>query len=79
MENQIRELISRNFNSVRRAWLALDDDHDGLIEPAEFIRLMGNSLEMDFRDLEKLMSEHGGHRGTMSYEDFSKWMGAAIQ
>lgn len=29
LENQLRELISRNYNSVRRAWLALDFNHDG--------------------------------------------------
>jgi hypothetical protein len=37
----------------------LDDNHDGKIEPKDFIRLYGHSVEIDYRDLEKIMTEKG--------------------
>jgi Ca2+-binding EF-hand superfamily protein len=59
--------------------LALDDDHDGRIEPKDIIRIFGNSVEIDYKDLEKIISERANGKPVLNYSDFSKWMGNAIQ
>jgi hypothetical protein len=59
--------------------LALDDNHDGQIEPKDLIRLFGNSVEIDYKDLEKIMKERGNGKKMLNYADFSRWMGNAIQ
>jgi Ca2+-binding EF-hand superfamily protein len=59
--------------------LALDDNHDGKIEPKDIIRLFGNAMDIDYKDLEKIMNERSKGKPELKYGDFSKWMGNAIQ
>jgi Ca2+-binding EF-hand superfamily protein len=65
---------------VRRAFLDLDFDHDGVITPQDLIRYFGpGSKDIDFNDLTKLLKEKDStKRGQLSYADFSKWVGGAI-
>lgn len=82
LENKIRDKLSTQFKSVRDAWLCLDEDHSGDIDAHDFIRMLGNSVEIDCRDLEKIMSEYADPSKKtvcLSYSQFSKWMGNAIQ
>jgi hypothetical protein len=83
LENKIRDRLKNNYSSVRKAFLDLDYNHDGFVEPTDIIRMFGFNVEIHFDDLLKIMSEkastkdaNGGVR--LNYSDFSKWLGAAI-
>ena len=51
LENMLRLKLQGNFISVRKAFLSLDDNHDGKIEPKDIIRLFGNSMDINYNEL----------------------------
>jgi Ca2+-binding EF-hand superfamily protein len=72
--------LNSNYETVRKAFLALDADHDGYITVEDFLRgFEGNDL--NFNDLKKLIeskSKDTYNKGKLSYEDFSSWVGNSI-
>jgi len=58
---RLDRIISRKFStvwvSVRKAFLELDQDRDGLIEAADIARYFGDEDSIDLGDLKKLMHE----------------------
>ena len=81
LNQQICNKISNNFNSVNKAFLTLDQNHDGLIEPKDLVALYGTHLTIDLPDLVKIMERVNSKRdgtGFLNYPDFSKWMGNEI-
>lgn len=60
LNEQICFKISRNFTSVNKAFLTLDQDHDGLIEPKDVIALYGTHITIDYSDLLKIMESKNG-------------------
>mgnify|MGYP003353047939 CR=1 FL=1 len=43
LEQDIKEKICNNFNSVRKAWLELDEKHVGYITAEEIAKFLGAS------------------------------------
>jgi hypothetical protein len=41
IERKLRIKLSNNYDSVRKAFLAMDSDHDGFITIEDFMRLFG--------------------------------------
>ena len=78
----IKTRFSNNFDSVRKAFLILDSDHDGLITNEDFLRIFGAETLADpnmVQDLKKLMKEKDSKKlGKINYEDFSAWVGSSI-
>jgi Ca2+-binding EF-hand superfamily protein len=54
LENKIRIKLKNDYTSVRKAFLNLDRDRDGFIEPTEIIRSYGNSIDIDYELLEAI-------------------------
>jgi len=65
---------------VRKAFLDLDQDHDGFVTGKDILRFFGQSTnEIDFDDLMKIIKDQDSKkRGMLNYADFSKWMGCVI-
>ena len=71
--------LNSNYDSVRKAFLAIDQDHDGFITIEDFLKTFEEMGELDYHDIKKLINSKdkiGG--GKMSYEDFSDWLGNCI-
>ena len=80
IEKILKIKLNSNYETVRRAFLALDADHDGLIAVEDFLRGFGEN-DLNFNDLRKLIeskSKDPANRGKLSYEDFSAWLGNSI-
>jgi Ca2+-binding EF-hand superfamily protein len=65
---------------VRKAFLDLDTDHDGYISVEDVLRYFGTDNEFSYQDLKKLMQDKDvtNRTGSLSYQDFSKWVGNYI-
>jgi len=47
--------FSNCYESVRKAFLALDSDYDGYITVEDILRYFGNEKEINYNDLKKLI------------------------
>jgi hypothetical protein len=54
LENKIRIKLKNEFTSVRKAFLTLDRDRNGFIEPTEIIKMYGNSFDINYELLEAI-------------------------
>lgn len=61
--------------SVRRAFLDLDQNKDGLIEQDDILRYFGDDI--DQRDLQKLLAQKS-ISGKLNCTDFTNWVGESI-
>ena len=78
---QICFKISRNFTSVNKAFLTLDQDHDGWVEPKDIVAVYGAHIDIDYADLVKIMENVSSRKdgtGRINYADFSLWLGNEI-
>jgi Ca2+-binding EF-hand superfamily protein len=89
LEKVLREKLSNNWDSVRKAFLGLDTDYDGYITVEDILRNFGNSsgpafnggagANFNFNDLQKILIEKDSTgQGRIGYADFSKWVGNSI-
>ena len=75
----MKQKLKNNYTSVRKAFLDMDADHDGLITIEDFLRNFGDNKDFSFNDLKKLIESKGNFQnGKISYEDFSAWLGGCI-
>ena len=71
--------FSNCYESVRKAFLALDTDYDGFITVEDILKYFGNEKDLNYNDLKKLMIDKDSKKeGKIGYSDFSKWLGNAI-
>jgi len=76
MEKLLKEKLSNNWVSVRKAFLDLDSDYDGFISVEDFAKLVGGSSTFDFNILKILIKmKNSGQSQEVNYTDFSKWFG----
>ena len=79
LDSNLKHKFQSNWVSVRKAFLDLDFDHDGLINAEDIIRFFGPSAKnIDFNDL-LLLLRSKSKNGVLDYCDFSKWIGGVIQ
>jgi len=79
LEVRLKTKFSSCFESVRKAFLALDTDYDGFVTVEDILKYFGNETEFNFNDLKKLIVDKDIKReGRLSYMDFSRWLGGAI-
>ena len=57
LDQLIKSKFSSLWVSVRKAFLDIDGDKDGLIMPEDIMRYFGDSDPVDMADLKKLMKE----------------------
>jgi len=71
--------FSACYESVRKAFLALDSDYDGYITVEDILRYFGSDKEINYNDLKKLIIDKDSKKqGKIGYTDFSKWLGGSI-
>lgn len=79
LEQKLKVKFSNCFESVRKAFLALDTDYDGFITVEDILKYFGNETDLNFNDLKKLITDKDAQgKGRLGYQDFSKWLGNAI-
>lgn len=79
MEKILKDKFSNNWESVRKAFLALDTDYDGYITVEDILRYFGQEKDIDYNDLKKLIRDKDSKKiGKIGYTDFSKWVGNTI-
>ena len=75
----MREKFRNHFDSVRKAFLYLDQDHDGYVTVDEFWKVFGELSDINYNDLKKLVrARDSSGQGRINYEDFSSWVGGSI-
>ena len=78
VEKILKQKFSNNFDSVRKAFLFMDADHDGFITVEDFLRNFSD-IDHHYKDIKKLLVERDSkRRGKINYEDFSIWFGNSI-
>ena len=80
LEKVLKEKFSNQWESVRKAFLALDSDHDGYITVEDILRHFGQEKALiNYNDLKKIIVDKDSRKkGMIGYTDFSKWVGNAI-
>lgn len=79
LENKLKIKFSNCFESVRKAFLALDSDYDGFITVEDILKYFANEIELNYNDLKKLIIDKDHKKvGRLGYMDFSKWLGNSI-
>ena len=81
LNDKICRKIANNFTSVNKAFLTIDQDHDGLINPKDIVSLYGTHIQMEYSDLLKIfegISSKKDGSGCVNYSDFSRWIGNKI-
>ena len=82
LEAKLKAKISVDFNSVRKAFLAIDDKHVGYINAESLARYLGasNQKYFDFTLLEIIIKMHTSKSLTrINYNDFCAWLGSSIE
>jgi len=83
LEDVLKERLSFNWVSVKKAFLDIDTDYDGFITAENLANLLGGSTgsaKFDFTVLKmliKLRTKRTDSR--INYTDFSSWFGADIE
>lgn len=80
LDSKIKGKFSNLYDSVRKAFLSLDCDYDGYITVEEILKVIGQTTELNYNDLKKLIIDKDRNKiGQIDYPDFSKWLGNSIQ
>lgn len=79
IERLIKKKFSSSYETVRKAFLALDSDYDGYITLEDILRHFGNDQNLNYDDLKKLIIDKDSKKlGRINYSDFSRWLGSSI-
>lgn len=83
IEHILKERLSNNWVSVRKAFLDLDEDFDGYLTAENFAKLIGGSTgssKFDFNLLKMLIKmKNAKLEPQINYTDFCRWFGAVIE
>ena len=82
LEQDLKSKLASNFNSVRKAWLDLDQKHMGYITAEEIADFLGASSrkKFDYTLLEILVKLNSKNVSSkLFYKDFCAWMGSIIE
>lgn len=82
LDLELKEKFQLEFTSVRKAFLAIDDNHRGYITAESFAKYLGASkrANFDFTLLEILIKLHTkGMKTRVNYNDFCAWFGQSIE
>lgn len=78
----LKQKLGLDFNSVRKAFLTIDDSHSGFITAETLAKYLGASKQknFDFTLLEILIKLNTkGLKTRINYTDFVSWLGGSIE
>lgn len=79
----MKERLSNNWVSVRKAFLDLDQDFDGFVTAEDFAKFIGGSAgssKFDYNLLKMLIKMKNKQMNSqINYTEFSKWFGQDIE
>ena len=79
MDDVLKRKFASNYESVREAFLHIDNDYDGFITVEDILKHFKPEDKIDYHDLKKLVDDKDSkHEGKIGYTDFSRWLGGAI-
>lgn len=79
MEKMIKKKFSDSYDTVRKAFLALDTDYDGYVTLEDILRHFDKGNNLNYEDLKKLITDKDSKKtGRINYTDFSRWLGSSI-
>jgi Ca2+-binding EF-hand superfamily protein len=69
LDEILKDKITKNWVSVRKAFLDLDTDYDGFISVDDIVRYFGTDTDFSYKDLKKLMKDrdNSNNNGKISY------------
>src|ERR1700733_8795900 len=83
IESIIKEKVSNNWVSVKKAFLSLDENFKGYITAEEIAKLIGGasgSNRYDFNLIKMLINIRNKHKNSrLNYTEFSAWLGGVIE
>ena len=83
IEQVLKEKLSNNWVSVRKAFLDLDEDYDGYLTAEDFAKLIGGasgSSRYDFNIIKIMVNMKNKKKNSkINYTEFSQWFGAVIE
>ncbi len=75
----IKKKFSDAYDTVRKAFLALDTDYDGYVTLEDILRHFDKGNNLNYEDLKKLITDKDSKKaGRINYNDFSRWLGSSI-
>lgn len=83
LETILKERLSNNWVSVKKAFLDLDEDYDGFITPENWAKFLGGSSgssKFDYTLLKmliKIRTKNTDYK--VNYTDFCQWFGSVIE
>lgn len=79
----MKEKLSNNWVSVRKAFLDLDEDYDGYLTSEDFSKFIGGSdgnSSNDYNMIKLLVNiRNKNQTGKINYSDFCSWFGSVIE
>lgn len=79
LDAKIQSKVAANFQKVRLAFLAIDENFDGSVEIQDFMKYLCTDSTVEYDDLLKLLKiKDRNGKGSLDFSDFSKWFGSAI-
>lgn len=83
IESVIREKVSNNWVSVRKAFLDIDDNFDGFITAEDLAKLIGGASganRYDFNLIKMLINLRNQKKNSkLNYTEFCAWLGGVIE
>ena len=83
IEDILKQRLSNNWVSVRKAFLDMDTDYDGYLTAEDFAKLIGGSTgssKFDYNLLRMLIRlKTKSTNYSINYTEFCKWFGAVIE
>ena len=69
LDTLLKDKITKNWVSVRKAFLDLDTDYDGFISVEDIVRYFGIDTDFSIKDLKKIMMDRdvSHNSGKISY------------
>lgn len=68
LERLLKTKFNESYESVRKAFLALDHDYDGYINVEDFYKRFGHDKDIKFEDLKKLVIDKDSKKqGKINY------------
>lgn len=79
LEELMRTKFCNSYDTVRKAFLALDSDYDGYINLEDLFKWFSSEKDISYDDLKKLIIDKDSKKqGRINYADFSRWLGSSI-